>query len=459
MFNKKYHIHFVGIGGIGMSAIAEILLKRGYRVSGSDLASNEITQRLEQLGARVCVGHREEQIRDARVVVATSAVDDSNPEVAGARKKGVPVIQRAEMLTELMRKKFGVAVAGAHGKTTTTSLVAAVLGRGGLDPTVVIGGRLLETGTNAVLGKGEFIVVEADESDGSLLHFAPALAVVTNIDREHLDYYAGLEEIKQVFRDFIGRMPFYGLAVLCHDNEHIRDILPTLRKPFVTYGVSEEADYRIDEVRFEGLVSRFRVCFRDQDLGMIHLNRAGIHNVLNATAAVAVGCELGIDFTAIQEALATAQGVGRRLEIKGECGGVLVVDDYGHHPTEIRTTLAAMARSWPEHRKVVVFQPHRYTRTQALMEEFSTVFDDSDKLIILPIYAAGEKVIPGVDSRDLYTKINSRGHTDIVYLDGLDPCVDHLQATLRAGDLLLTLGAGNVLTVGERILTRLNRAQ
>jgi UDP-N-acetylmuramate--alanine ligase len=276
--------------------------------------------------------------------------------------------------------------------------------------------------------------------------------VVTNIDREHLDFYDGIEAIKQIFVDFMARMPFYGKAVLCLDNEHIRDMLPAVDKPYVTYGISAKADYSIADVRLEGLSSRFRVHRRGKLLGEIAVNRAGHHNVLNATAAVAVGCELGLPFSAIQRALASVQGVGRRMEIKGECGGILVVDDYGHHPTEIQTTLAATAQSWPERRTVVVFQPHRYTRTQALMEEFSTVFDGCDRLIILPIYSAGEKVIKGVDSRDLYTKIRARGHGDVSFLEGLDVCVDYLKSNLKAGDLLLTLGAGNVLTVGERLL-------
>jgi UDP-N-acetylmuramate--alanine ligase len=455
MYLKKYHIHFVGIGGIGMSGIAELLLNLGYRVSGSDLRASEITRRLEQLGGRVYEGHQAEQIEGADVVVTSSAVNVSNPEVAAAQGAGIPVIPRAEMLAELMRIKFSIAIAGAHGKTSTTSLVAAVLGAGKLDPTVVIGGKLLGIGTNAVLGQGDFLVAEADESDGSFLKYNPAIAVVTNIDREHLDFYPDLDAIKEVFLDFIERIPFYGLAVLCLDNESVQDLLPRVKKRVATYGTSPQADFQATEIRFEGLASQFTVNHGGKVLGEIRLNLPGMHNVYNAMASVVVGLELDLPFATIKKALETVPGVGRRIEIKGEVRGVTVVDDYGHHPTEIKTTLAAVAQSWPGRRKVVVFQPHRYTRTQSLFDEFTRAFYESDRLLVLPIYAASETPIQGVDSRQLSEQIRAHGHKDVHYMDGFDACEAFLRETLEAGDLLLTLGAGDVVRIGENLLTQL----
>jgi UDP-N-acetylmuramate--alanine ligase len=455
MYLKKYHIHFVGIGGIGMSGIAELLLNLGYRVSGSDLRASEITRRLEQLGGKVFEGHRAEQIEGADVVVTSSAVNVSNPEVAAAQGAGIPVIPRAEMLAELMRIKFSIAIAGAHGKTSTTSLVAAVLGAGKLDPTVVIGGKLLGIGTNAVLGQGDYLVAEADESDGSFLKYNPAIAVVTNIDREHLDFYPDLDAIKQVFLDFIERIPFYGLAVLCLDNESVQDLLPRVKKRVATYGTSPQADFQATEIRFEGLASQFKVNQGGKILGEIRLNLPGMHNVYNAMASVVVGLELDLPFATIKKALETVPGVGRRIEIKGEVQGVTVVDDYGHHPTEIKTTLAAVAQSWPGRRKVVVFQPHRYTRTQSLFEEFTRAFYQSDRLVVLPIYAASETPIEGVDSRQLSEQIRAHGHKDVHYMDSFDACEAFLTGTLEAGDLLLTLGAGDVVRIGENLLTQL----
>jgi UDP-N-acetylmuramate--alanine ligase len=455
MYQKKYHIHFVGIGGIGMSGIAELLLNLGYRVSGSDLRASDITRRLTSLGGKIFEGHRAEQIEGADVVVTSTAVNPSNPEVVAAQGAGVPVIPRAEMLAELMRIKFSIAIAGAHGKTSTTSLVAAVLGAGKLDPTVVIGGKLLGIGTNAVLGKGDFLVAEADESDGSFLKYNPAIAVVTNIDREHLDFYADLDAIKQVFLDFIERIPFYGLAVLCLDNESVQDLLPHIKKRVATYGTSTQADFQAADVRFEGLTSSFRVSHKGEVLGVIRLNLPGMHNVYNAMASVVVGRELDLPFATIKKALETVKGVGRRIEIKGEARGVKVVDDYGHHPTEIKTTLAAVAQSWPERRKVVVFQPHRYTRTQSLFDEFTRAFYESDRLLVLPIYAASETPIQGVDSRQLSEQIRAHGHKDVHYMDGFEACEAFLRETLEAGDLLLTLGAGDVVRIGENLLTQL----
>jgi UDP-N-acetylmuramate--alanine ligase len=455
MYLKKYHIHFVGIGGIGMSGIAELLLNLGYRVSGSDLRASEITRRLESLGGRLFEGHQAEQIEDADVVVTSSAVNPSNPEVTAAQSAGIPVIPRAEMLAELMRIKFSIAIAGAHGKTSTTSLVAAVLAEGKLDPTVVIGGKLLGIGTNAVLGQGDFLVAEADESDGSFLKYNPAIAVVTNIDREHLDFYPDLDAIKKVFLDFIERLPFYGLAVLCLDNEAVQDLLPHIKKRMATYGTSTQADFQAKGVVFERLTSRFTVSHKGEDLGEIRLNLPGMHNVYNAMASVVVGRELDLPFTTIKRALETVRGVGRRIEIKGEAKGITVVDDYGHHPTEIKTTLAAVAQSWPGRRKVVVFQPHRYTRTQSLFDEFTRAFYQTDRLLVLPIYAASETPIEGVDSRKLSDQIRAHGHKDVHYMANFDVCQAFLLETLTAGDLLLTLGAGDVLRVGENVLAHL----
>jgi len=452
MYLKKYHIHFVGIGGIGMSGIAELLLNLGYKVSGSDLKSSDITANLKKLGGTIFVGHRADHISGADVVVISSAVKDDNPEVLAAEQQSVPVIPRAEMLAELMRLKYSVAVAGAHGKTTTTSIVASVLAEGGLDPTVVIGGKLKSIGTNAVLGQGDFIVAEADESDGSFLKFSPTIAVVTNIDREHLDFYKDLDAIKSVFLDFIDRLPFYGLAVLCLDNESIQDVIPQIKKRYTTYGMSSQADFQIRDVNFEKRRSRFSVYRQGQNLGDIELNLPGIHNVYNATASIAVGIELDVPFAAIKSALETLEGVQRRLEIKGEVNGITVVDDYGHHPTEIKTTLDAIEKCWPESRKVVVFQPHRYTRTQALFDDFTRSFYQSDILLVLPIYAAGEKRIEGLSGHDLCEGIKAHGHKEVFCAGDMESAITYLKDILKPGDLLLTLGAGDVWKVGERLL-------
>jgi UDP-N-acetylmuramate--alanine ligase len=452
MYNKKYHIHFVGIGGIGMSGIAELLLNLGYTVSGSDLKTSDITDRLQKLGGRVYGGHAEDQVRDADVVVISSAVDATNPEVMAAEQHSIPVIPRAEMLAELMRLKYSIAIAGAHGKTSTTSIISAVLAEGKLDPTVVIGGKLKSIGTNAVLGQGDFIVAEADESDGSFLKMSPAIAVITNIDREHLDFYADLSSIKTAFLNFIERIPFYGLAVLCLDNEHIQALMPRIKKRFTTYGMSSQADIQAQKVKFEGLKTRFDAYHRGEKLGRIHLNLPGIHNTYNAMASIAVGLELGIPFQVIKSALEKVEGVQRRMEIKGETNGITVVDDYGHHPTEIKVTLQAVKEAWPDRRKVVVFQPHRYTRTQALFSEFTRSFYQSDVLLVLPIYSAGEAAIEGVDGHDLCEGIMAHGHKKVTCIDGIEGAVLKLREILAPGDLLLTLGAGDVWRVGEKIL-------
>ncbi|MBU1170397.1 MAG: UDP-N-acetylmuramate--L-alanine ligase [Proteobacteria bacterium] len=452
MYQKEYHIFFVGIGGIGMSGIAEILLKLGYRVSGSDLKATDITRRLESLGCTVYEGHLAEQIRDANVIVTSTAVKKDNPEVVAARKAGIPIIPRAEMLAELMRLKYSIAVAGAHGKTSTTSITAAVLEKAGLDPTVVIGGVLKSVGSNAMHGMGDFIVAEADESDGSFLKFSPSMAIVTNIDREHLDYYDSLNAIKKAFVNFIARVPFYGLSILCLDSESVQDILPEIKGRYTTYGLNTRADVQARNISFEGSKSHFTVFHLDEKLGDITLNLPGVHNVTNCLASISVGLELDIPFKTIKCALETIEGVKRRLELKGEVGGVTVIDDYGHHPTEIKATLLAVRESWPDKRIVAVFQPHRYTRTKALFDEFTRAFYNADDLLILPIYAAGESPIEGVDSMSLCDKIVERGHENTRYVDSLETAVNLLIEELGQDDLLLTLGAGNVLTVGEDFL-------
>ena len=456
MYLKKYHIHFVGVGGIGMSGIAELLLNLGYSVSGSDLKASDLTQRLQASGGEVFIGHRAEQVGKADVVVVSSAVSADNPEVAAAQQSSIPVIPRAEMLAELMRLKYSIAVAGAHGKTTTTSIVSAVLDRGGLDPTVVIGGKLKSIGTNARLGEGDFIVAEADESDGSFLRMSPAIAVVTNIDREHLDFYRDLKDIQQAFLQFIDRIPFYGLAVLCLDNEPIQDLIPKIQKRHTTYGLSSQADLQARSVACEGMCSCFEVLRFDRRLGEIRLNLPGIHNMYNALASIAVGLELNIPFATIKEALETLEGVQRRLEIKGEINDITVVDDYGHHPTEIKTTLDAAKEVWPDRRLVVVFQPHRYTRTQALFDEFTRCFYQSDLLLVLPIYSAGEPSIEGVSSRDICEGIREHGHKQVFCTEGIPEVLGELRELLEPGDVLLTLGAGDVWTVGEKFLQLLS---
>ena len=457
MYFKKYHIHFVGIGGIGMSGIAELLLNLGYEVSGSDTKASDITERLKGLGGAIHTGHSAEHVSGADVVVVSSAINVENPEVNAAHQLAIPVIPRAEMLAELMRLKYSVAVAGAHGKTSTTSIVAAVLGEGRLDPTVVIGGKLKGIDSNAVLGMGDFIVAEADESDGSFLKMSPTIAVVTNIDREHLDFYKDLEDIKNVFFDFIDRIPFYGLAVLCLDNEPIQDLIPKIKKRFTTYGMSAQADYQARNIRAQGLKTRFTLHHQGEDFGDITLNLPGIHNVYNAMASIAVGFELNIPFETIKSALETLEGVQRRMEVKGVAQGITVVDDYGHHPTEIKTTLQAVKESWPDKRIILAFQPHRYTRTRALFDEFSRAFYQSDLMVVMPIYSAGENPINGVDSSRLCEEIKAHGHKEVICMDGMESTLSYLKDVLRSGDLLLTLGAGDVWKVGTAILKELER--
>ena len=452
MYQKEYHIHFVGIGGIGMSGIAELLLSLGYRVSGSDLKPGPITRRLITLGAEIFQGHRKEQIGDADVLVTSTAISKTNPEVEAARERSIPIIPRAEMLAELMRIKYAVAIAGAHGKTSTTAMVANIFNQGGLDPTVVIGGVLKSLGTNALHGKGDYIVAEADESDGSFLKYSPAIAVVTNIDREHLDFYKGIEDIKLNFIKFINSVPFYGLAILCLDNAYIQDILPDISVRYTTFGQNVQADLQARDVSFQGTRSFFKVFFKGAFLGDIILNLSGRHNVSNALAAISAGLELKIAFATIKKALEKIEGVERRLEIKGEKKGIIVMDDYGHHPTEIKTTLEAVRESWSDKRLIVIFQPHRYTRTRALFDEFTRSFYNTDILIVLPIYAASEQKIDGVDSEKLCAGIKEHGHRNVSFVSDFNEALSLVSKDLKKGDLVLTMGAGDVFSLGERLL-------
>jgi len=456
MYGRISKIHFVGIGGIGMSGIAEVLLNLGYKVSGSDLRRSEITDRLAGLGGEIFYGHARENIAGADVVVISSAVKEDNPEVLEAKEYLIPVIPRAEMLAELMRMKYGIAIAGTHGKTTTTSMVATLLGHGGVDPTIVIGGKLNSLGTNARLGQGKFLVAEADESDGSFLKLSPTIAVVTNIDADHLDFYSGIDEIRDTFVEFINKVPFFGLAVLCLDNGNVAGIIPRVKKRFITYGLSAQADFRAIDVRLEGFTTSFAVQYRGERLGEISFRLPGAHNVLNALASVAVAMELNIPFPVIQEGFQSFGGVGRRFQVKGEVDGIMVVDDYGHHPTEIRATLAAAKGGW-ERRLVVVFQPHRYTRTKELFDEFVKAFYDADVLILTDIYPAGEQPIEGVTSEALAKSLRMHGQKDVTCISSREEIVDHLLRILKPDDILLTLGAGNVWQTGEALLKSLGK--
>jgi UDP-N-acetylmuramate--alanine ligase len=459
MFRKVQRIHFVGIGGIGMSGLAEVLHNLGYAVSGSDLADSEITRRLAQLGVRYSTGHQVGNVAQADVVVVSSAVTATNVEVVAAKACKIPVIPRAEMLAELMRMKYGVAVAGSHGKTTTTSLVGTVLAKGGLDPTLVIGGRLNSLGGNAKLGQGEFLVAEADESDGSFLKLNPMVAVVTTIDREHLDFYQNLAEIQAAFGQFLNKVPFYGFCVVCSDEPNIRAILPSLTKKVFTYGLQADADYSAREIRSQGLGSRFVAMRHGKPLGTVVLNIPGRHNIRNALAAVATGVELDIAFACIRDALHDFSGIHRRFEVKGEARGITVVDDYGHHPTEIDATLRTARSVWPDRRLVAVFQPHRYTRTQALCREFCPPLQVADVLLLTDVYGAGESPIAGVSGALIWEGVQALGHPQALYLPHREELAGELLRHVRAGDVVLTLGAGDVWKVAEQILKSLQEGE
>src|SRR5450631_2619226 len=465
MFAKIQRIHFVGIGGIGMSGIAEVLLNLGYRISGSDLKNSSVTQRLAGLGATIFEGHAGENIAGAEVVVTSSAVAQENPEVVEAHRIHVPVIPRAEMLAELMRLKYGIAVAGMHGKTTTTSMIAAVLAAGGLDPTVVVGGRVDALGSNARLGKSQYLVAEADESDRSFLKLSPILAVVTNIDREHMDCYRSMHDIKRTFLDFMDRLPFYGMIVACNDDPILRKLFPKIQRRIVSYGTRKGSDFRIT-VKKNGLwgagrprpLSRFRVSYRKQNLEEFTLHVPGVHNVLNATAAIAVGVGLDVGVESIRTALDQFRGVDRRFQLRGTAAGISVIFFNGHAPTEIKATLAA-ARQCGYRKIHVIFQPHRYTRTRDLLEEFTTAFADADSLFVLDIYAASEKPIEGITGEILAQRIREKTGKSAQYVASFADAVDAAVAAAQDGDMILTLGAGSVSQFGPMILEKLRERE
>lgn len=444
------NIHFVGIGGSGMGGIAEVVAHLDYSVTGSDIAESAVTRRLEHQGVKVFIGHDAAHVDGVDAIVVSSAVRDDNPEVVRARELRIPVVPRAEMLAELMRFRYGIAIAGTHGKTTTTSLIASLLAEGGLDPTFVIGGRLNSTDSHSWLGRGKYLVAEADESDASFLYLQPTLSVVTNIEQDHMDTYGGdYNRLRATFIEFLHHLPFYGLALLCIDDEGVSDILPEVTRMVLTYGTKEEADIRAVNIRYEGTRCHFDVSLPDREsLLSVTLNMPGQHNVLNALASIGVAHELGVSDEAIQKALSQFQGVGRRFQIQGEVltknGLVLMVDDYGHHPTEIEATLQAARQAWPDRRLVLVFQPHRYTRTRDLFEDFARVLSEADSLVILEVYAANEDPIPGADSRALCRAIRMRGKVDPVFVEEHEELADTLRDLIQEGDVILTQGAGNV---------------
>jgi UDP-N-acetylmuramate--alanine ligase len=446
-------VHFVGIGGIGMSGIAEVLLAHGFAVTGSDQRDSDTTARLRALGAQVQIGHRAENLTHADVVVFSSAVRRDNPELILARERGVPVIPRAEMLAELMRLKDGIAIAGSHGKTTTTSLVATVLREAGLDPTVIIGGKLNALGTNAARGAGDLLVAEADESDGSFLHLTPTIAAITNIDAEHLDHYKSHEAVKTAFVSFANRVPFYGVVVACLDHPHVQDILPRIEKRIATYGLAAQADYRARNPTVKGLTTAFDVTRRGQALGSFEVRMPGIHNVLNALATVAIADELQVNLEQVKRSLASFTGVQRRFTIVGEHAGMTIVDDYGHHPAEVQVTLEAAQRAYGR-RILVAFQPHRYTRTQHCFDELTRAFNRADVLLLTDVYAAGESPIEGADSAHLAEAIRAHGHRDVTLVPKVDDLVDVLCERARPGDVIMTMGAGNITRIGRALYAR-----
>jgi len=457
MFRGKIRtIHFVGIGGIGMSGIAEVLLTQGFAVTGSDLARGASVQRLESLGATIHIGHAPQNVGQADVVVRSTAVQADNVEIVEARRRLVPVIRRAEMLAELMRLKHGIAIAGTHGKTTTTSMLATVLYAGGLDPTVVIGGRLDSLGgTNARLGQGAYLVAEADESDGSFLHLAPAVGLVTNVDPEHLDHHGDFDTLRQTFLDFVRKVPFYGFAVLCADHPVVQSMIPEIERRVVTYGFAQHADYRASSVRTAGLHTSFRVHHHDRLLGEVSLGMPGEHNVSNALGALAIALELEVPFETAQRALHGFTGVQRRFTVRGDKGGVLVVDDYGHHPVEIEATLHAAQAAFPERRLVAVFQPHRYSRVASLWDAFCAAFNRASQVVVCPVYRAGEVPIEGIDHHELGRAMRERGHRGVRVVDDLDGALAALVDDCRPGDIVITLGAGDVNKIIDPFLQEL----
>jgi len=455
MFNQYRIIHFVGIGGIGMSGIAEVLHNLGYDVTGSDIRESDTTMRLRKLGIKIFIGHDEKNIDNAHVVVISSAVSPTNPEVVAAKDRAVPVIPRAEMLAELGRLKYGILVAGAHGKTTTTSLIATLLGEGGLDPTVVIGGKLKAIGSNAHLGEGEFLVAEADESDGSFLKLSPTIAVITNIDREHMDYFKDIETLKSAFLCFINKVPFYGVVIVCKENEHTRTIIPQIERRVLTYGLSHDSDMYAKNIRYEGTKTVFEAVFKGGSLGIFTVPVPGVHNVLNSLAAVLTAMELQVPLEKIRRGLGSFGGIQRRFEFRGEAREIRIFDDYGHHPVEIRAVLKAARECFSDSRIVVIFQPHRFSRTRDLMDDFALSFGAADRLYILDIYAASESPIEGITSEVLLKKTRDVGSMNADHISDRKEMVKTVLADLRPGDVLLTLGAGDVYKIGEEILRAL----
>lgn len=437
-----------------MSGLAEVLLNLGFRITGSDIKESEITRNLSVKGAICYIGHSFQNITGADVVVVSSAIGKGNVEIEAAKAAKIPIIPRAEMLAELMRMKQGIAIAGTHGKTTTTSLISHMMSISGFDPTVVIGGRVNSLGSNAKLGRGEYLVAEADESDGSFLKLNPTLAVVTTLDEEHLDYYADLDHIKETFLIFINKIPFYGLAVLCLDQKNIRDIVPRIEKRYLSYGLCVNADLKANEIKLDRFQSSFRINYRQEDLGQFHLNMPGIHNICNSLAALGIGLELGIDLGVIRKALDEFSGIQRRFQLKGYVDDIMVIDDYGHHPAEIRASLRAAKDGWPNNRLIILFQPHRYTRTRALLQEFGESFDLADTVIVTKIYSAGEQAIPGIRGELLAEELFNRGHKNSLFISDDEDILTFLNHNLKAHDILITLGAGDVHKIGESFLSR-----
>ncbi|HQI37597.1 MAG TPA: UDP-N-acetylmuramate--L-alanine ligase [Spirochaetota bacterium] len=455
MFRKSKKMHFIGIGGIGMSGIAEILINLGYDVSGSDLRESEQTKRLRQLGATIYIGHYPSNIKDYHVVVTSSAISKNNPEIIEAKKRKIPVIHRSEMLAELVRLKHGIGVAGTHGKTTTSSMLAYILYHGGLNPTAVVGGKVLNFGSNARIGEGQYFVFEADESDGSFLKLLPTIGIVTNIDADHLDHYKYFEGIKEAFITYMNNIPFYGYSVVCMDDPVVAEVLPRIERPYVTYGFNPGANFKATNIKLLNGSTRYSCYYNDKLLGEIVLNLLGKHNIINSLAVVAVALELGLTFGVIAEAIAQFQGVGRRLEKIGETNGIIVVDDYGHHPTEIRATLDALKQLGK--RVIVVFQPHRYTRTQYLYDEFGQAFTMADELFLTEIYPAGEEPIEGVSSNLIQQSVKKHEGRDVVVIPHLDQVPDYICSIVKEGDVIVTLGAGDIYKVGHTILSMLDK--
>ena len=456
MYGKIKKIHFIGIGGIGMSGIAEILVNMGYKISGSDINASESTKRLENFGIDVSIGHKGENIIGSDVVVISSAISNDNPEVIQAIKSNIPVIPRAEMLAELMRLKYGIAIIGSHGKTTTTSMVSAILSYGDFDPTIVVGGRVKTLGTNAKLGKGDFMVVEADESDGSFQKLSPVISILTNIDEEHLDHYQTIENLENAFLNFLEKIPFYGLSVLCTDCPRTKKLVSKLNKRFISYGTDNLADLYANNIKVSGFKTYFDVNYKNKKLGDIELEVPGRHNALNALSAVAVGLELGMNFEDIRKGFKDFHGIERRLQLKGEIDNILVIDDYGHHPVEIKATLNSIEEAFSK-KPIVIFQPHRFSRTYQLFDDFVDVLSSVANLFVLDIYPAGEKAIEGINSEKLVEAISKKGNKSVFYIKDQDELISKVKSTVNSGDIILTSGAGNVWMLGEKLLCEMQK--